>query len=295
MRRAIPPVLAGIAIVVAAGAPLWAAEGIEALTRPSEDATLAFVRPGRVAKVLVKDGDDVKAGQELVRLDDQAELAQLAQLKAQAEDLIRIKAAEAQLAQKKVDLAKLEWAFQRNAATKLEVDHAKLDVLIAELSLDLANIQRAQDPRKYEEAKIQIDRMRLLSPIDGKVETVLVEPGESADALEKILRVVKTDPLWIDVPVTLPQTRGLKRGDDNVQVTFDYESPRPLRLAGKIIHIAAVADPASQTLTVRVEAPNPSGRPAGEHVWVSFATKTETASGGGQRDVAAGPRVKNPQ
>lgn len=74
----------------------------------------------------------------LVRQDDEAERIQLEQLEAQAEDTTRIEAAEAQLAQKGEDLKKLEWAHQEGAATDWEVEHARLEVRIGELSLRLA-------------------------------------------------------------------------------------------------------------------------------------------------------------
>ncbi len=263
--------LAVIAVLAPTAAPAAGQERIEAITRPSEDAILSFVRPGRVAKVLVKEGDRVKAGDELIRLDDEAELAQLAQLKAQAEDETRVLAADAQLAQRRVDLKKIEWAHKQGAATELEVEHAKLDVTISELSLKLAEFEHRQAEMKYNEAKIQIDRMRITSPIDGVVERVLLEPGESADAMEKIIQVVKIDPLWVDVPVPLTQARRLETGSDNAVVEFPAaDAGKMPKVAASIIHIAAVADSASGTLTVRVEAPNAGGRPAGEHVYVSF-------------------------
>lgn len=243
---------------------------IEAVTKPSKDVTLSFVRPGRIAKILVKDGQDVKAGQVLAQQDDAAEQVQLAQLKAQAEDITRIKAAEAQLAQKKVELKKLEWAAQRKAVTELEVEQARLGVLISELSLALTRFQRAQDNRKYQEAKIQVARMRLTSPIAGKVEAVRVEAGESVNALAEVVRVVDIDPLWIEVPVPLKQAKSLKRGRPVRIGHGDGDNGDKNAAMGRIIHIASVADAASDTLNVRVELANPSGRPAGERVHVSF-------------------------
>ena len=279
MRMLVRPMLALPFVMLLSCPALRAQERIEAITRPSGDVTLSFVRPGRVAKVLVKEGDGVKASQELILLDDEAEAAQLEQLKAQAEDETRAKAAQAQLAQRKVDLKKLEWAQKQGAATELEVEHAKLDVTISELSLRLAQFERKQDRRKYEEAMIHLDRMRLRSPIDGKVERpvdamgkprAVVAPGESVNALERIVRIVKIDPLWIDVPVPVGPARRLRTGTGNVVVEFQNDVSAPLRASGKITHIAAVADAKSDTLTVRVEVPNPGGRPAGEHVYVSF-------------------------
>ena len=83
-----------------------------------------------------------------------------------------------------------------------------------------------------------------------------------------------TDPLWIDVPVPLTKTKGLKN-DQSAEVEFIGSSGPAAE--GKIIHIAAVADAASDTLTVRVEVANHTGRPAGEHVHVRFLASLETA------------------
>jgi RND family efflux transporter MFP subunit len=229
-----------------------------------------------VAEVLVKEGDTVKAAQVLMRQDDKAELAQLEQLKAQADDDTRIKAGQAQLEQKRVDLRKTEGARKEGAATELEVDHAKLEVVIGELSLELTQFEQKQARLKYQEMRLQIDRMRVVSPIDGIVERLLVEPGESVEAAEKIAQVVQVDPLWIDVAAPLAIARVLKKGESAAVVEFDGKDPaRRSSVSGKIIHIAAVADSASGTLTVRVECPNAARRPAGEHVYVSFPTKKD--------------------
>ena len=268
-----------ICVLLAAGTPMATQEKVEAITRPSQDVVLSFVRPGQVAEVLVKEGDTVKAGQVLMRLDDKAEQVQMEQLKAQADDTTRLQAAEAQLAQRRVDLRKTEVANKQGAATDLEVDHARLDVKIADLSLELAKFEQSQAQMKYREAAAQIERMRITSPIDGVVERLLVEPGESVEAAEKIAQVVQIDPLWVDVPVPLDEARSLTKGASNALVEFDRDVPsRKSTIAGKIIHIAAVADSASKTLTVRVECPNPSKRPAGEHVYLSFQAQAATTT-----------------
>jgi RND family efflux transporter MFP subunit len=267
-----------ICALLAAAGSLAAQDKIEAVTKPSQDTVLSFVRPGQVAEVLVKEGDAVKAGQVLMRQDDKAELAQMEQLKAQAEDDTQIRAAEAKLAQTRVDLKKTEGARKEGAATDLEVDHAKLEVTMAELSLELYQFEQEQAKRKYEEMRLQIDRMRVVSPIDGVVERLLVEPGESVEAAGKIAQVVQIDPLWIDVAVPLAIARTLKRGESNAVAEFDGADPaRRSSVNGKIIHVAAVADSASGTLTVRVECPNAARRPAGEHVYVSFPAQSAGA------------------
>ncbi len=174
------------------------------------------MQPGRIAAVYFKEGDAVKTDQLLIQQDDAADQVQLAQLKAQSEDTTQIRASEASLAQKKVDLQKIEKANASNAATALEVEHAKLDVTIAQLSLELAQFEHAQAGRKYQELKIRIQNMQLKSPIEGSVEKIDVEVGESVNSTTaEAIRVVQIDPLWIDTPVPLTQALTLKVGSDS--------------------------------------------------------------------------------
>jgi RND family efflux transporter MFP subunit len=243
--------------------------GIRAVTRPSADITLSFVQPGRVAHVDCREGDSVKGGQVLIRQDDTAEQVQLAQLKAQAEHITQIRASEASLAQKRVDLQKMEKAAASKAATALEVEHARLEVTIAELSLELAKFEHEQAGERYREQKIRIGYMQLESPIDGRIEDIKVEVGESINAVTEAIRVVRTDPLWVDAPVPLAQALGLEAGK-TAQVQFGpTDNPAKVE-SGRILFVAAVADAASGTLRVRVEVPNKDGRPAGEHVLIVF-------------------------
>ena len=117
--------------------------------------------------------------------------------------------------------------------------------------------------------------MRLVSPIAGRVEKVAVEIGEAVERLGPVIHLVKIDPLWIDVPVPLGQAERLTAGQ-RVSVSFP-DDPSDASATGRITHISAVADAGSDTLRVRIEVPNPHGRPAGEQITVGFP---KLASGG---------------
>jgi len=269
-------VLRRILLVLAASACVSLAspgkETFEAATAPSKDVTMSFTLSGRIAEMHVRVGDKVTAGQPLARLDDTVERAQLAQLQAQAEDTTRIKAAEARLAQSQVDLAKIEAAWDtdpdQRAVTEFERDQARLEVEVRRLSLELEQFDHAQDQRHYEEARLSLDKMELLSPVDGTVEVLFVEEGESVDGLQQVVHIVDVDPLWIDAPIPLALACGLSVGGA-AQVSFGRDGTDTRD--GEIIYVASVGDAASSTLRVRVELANPTGRPAGERVVVSFS------------------------
>ena len=249
------------------------AETLQGITSPNADITLSFVVPGRVSDVLVKEGHSVEKDQLLVRLYDEPERIQSQQLKMLSEDRTKILAAKAELAQKQVDLKKVKQAQAKGAASVWEVEHLRLNVRIAELSLKSAVLEQEQYRRRYDHAQSQLEQMRLVAPIAGRVEDVTIEVGESVGSLGPVIRVVQNDPLRIDVPVPMAQAGELAVGQ-NAWVTFPGTTADASPNA-QIINIAAVADAASDTLRIRIEVPNPLKRPAGERVAVSFSPEME--------------------
>ena len=262
-------VFAAVLVGLMMGSPVLArAETLQGITAPNADITLSFVVAGRVSDVRVQPGATVEKDQLLVHLYDEPEKIQCQQLKMLSEDRTKIQAAQAELAQKQVDLKKLEQAKAKGAANLWEVEHLYLNVRIAELSLQSAILEQQQYRQRFDHASSQLRRMRLDAPIAGLVEEVSVEVGESIGTLGPVVRIVQNDPLWIDVPVPLAQARDLKLGQD-AWITFpgttSDASPN-----GRISNIASVADAASETRRIRIEVPNPLKRPAGERVAVAF-------------------------
>jgi RND family efflux transporter MFP subunit len=243
-----------------------APDAIKAITTPSQDLTLSFTRAGRLAKVLVRRGQKVRAGELLAQLDDSVEQKQLALLKAKADNTTAVQTAQLKNQRAKAVLVKVQSAYASKAAPQRELEDAQLDVAMTEIYLAAAQLEHEQDVGKCEQARLDLDRMRLTSPADGEIERVIAKAGESVDALAPALRLVNVDPLWIDTPVPLDIGRRLSAGCKALVQLPGQAAPAE----GKVIHVSRVADPASETLEVRVELPNPSARLAGEHVNVTF-------------------------
>jgi membrane fusion protein, multidrug efflux system len=264
--------------------PATAAQGAEALanTAPSEDLTLSFTRPGRLARLLVREGQQVKTGDMLAQLDDAVERAQAATLKVQADSTTAIRAAQLQVTRRQEILRKVQKARAEQAAPERELEDARNDLAMAELALETAQLQHQQDQSKCQEAELGLQRMRLVSTTDALVERVRARQGESVDALAPVVRLVRVDPLWIDVPVPLAQARELREGQAASVRLPGAAGPA----TGRVLRVSRVADAASGTLEVRVELPNPTARPAGELVRVQFpkpgdsSPATAAAAGG---------------
>lgn len=260
--------------VLAAGAA-WA-EPIPAITKASDDVTLSFARNGRVAKVLVKEGDAVTANQPLVELDMREEQAALASDEAKAADETRVSAQEAILEQKKVDLKKTEWAAEHGAKSQFELDAARIDVVVADAQLKIAQVEHEQDKLKAGQTKAVVDKMTLRAPVAGTIEQALVKEGEGVEPNTKVIRVVNIDPLEVEVSVQFEQARQLKKGGA-ARIVFSDKVTGD----GTIKSVGAVADGASNTVLVHVTVPNSGKRPAGERVQVDFGP-AKVAAGGTQ-------------
>jgi len=246
-------------------------QDFEAVSKPSADIILSFVKPGRISEVPIKEGDRVRIGALLAKQEDRLELIRVKMLEAQAADETKIKATEAELVQKKKNLAKLEEALQKGAATDWETDHARLDVETTRIALEKARLDHEQDIRRHQEASIEYDHLHLFSPIDGYVEEVEIEVGESVQAFDPVIRVVQIDPLRVDVPIPVPRANTLSKNQPAIVTFLPANAQNGAQtVEGKVENIGAVAEAASNTLRVRINVPNPQKRPAGERVTVAF-------------------------
>jgi len=256
-------------------APAAKPAGIQAITKISDDRILSFVRPARVLEVSLKPGDEVKANQILGKQDSTEEEAalELDKHKAEISDVI---SRQAELAVKAKDDQKLKDMIASGAAARTELEEQKLAVVVDQARIDNATDQIEQDRLKVKQGEAVIAKLTLKAPSDITGTWVVANPanpnqtllkvGEIADGSgSKCIRIVKIDPLWVDVSVPLYDARKLN-ANDPAQVTFSDGNV----LTGRVLQRMQIAEAASGTLVVRVEVPNPNKLEPGETVFVNF-------------------------
>ncbi len=236
-----------------------------AYTEPSERSKMNFTFPGVVAEVLVKEGDVVKAGDVLIGLDRRIEQTLLEALRLEAESTFKIDAARADLEQRKVELARKEKTLAGGGMNKSEVEEAELAVKLRQAQLDLEIEQAALKKLEAARQQIKIEMMQLAAPFDGIVERIDLREGEIAEESKPAVFVVRNDPLWVNANLPTAQAAALQVGD-SLDVTYVDVGQT---VSGKVIFLSPVADAASDTRRVKLEVPNPEGRPSGLNVSVS--------------------------
>jgi len=147
---------------------------------------------GQLDKVGFTEGQDVKAGQMLARIDPRTLQAQLAQVQAtKAKD-------QATLANARVDLARYLRLIAEDASTQQQVDTQK--ALVAQLEAAVKT-----DDAQIAYAQVQLGFTTIVAPISGRVGARLVDPGNIVHAADTTGLVVinQVDP--ISVVFTLPE------------------------------------------------------------------------------------------
>lgn len=245
--------------------------GEKYVTRACQDATLSFTFPAEISEILVKGGQKVRKGEPLIRARDEDVRGQMDLAK-----LISESDLEVQKAQAGVDLAKVEYDAQvelrdkKAGGSRIDVARAEATLRARKVELELARHEHRQQVIQLKIRQAQLDRLSILAPFDGRIDDVAVDIGQVKKDSEPVLRIVNTDPLWLDVPTPTGQTLtlGLKPGD-KAWVLLDLPG-EPRVWIGKITEVGAAADPASNTRRVRVELANPSDWPSGMTAWVRF-------------------------
>src|SRR3984957_6704964 len=197
---------------------------------------------GIMQQVLFTEGQHVKKGDVLARIDPRLFQAALDQAKAKrAQDIALLGAAEK-------DLARSRTLVMQNVATQQLVDQqqARVDQLKASIAADEAAIETAQT---------QVDYTAIKSPSDGRIGVRLVDPGNLVHAADarSIATVVLTQPAA--VMFTLPMQvlddlrDAMARGPVEV-IAFDQNNRRPLR-TGTLLLIDNIIDQATATLRLK--------------------------------------------
>lgn len=239
----------------------------------------------RVARVLVDQGDTVRAGQLLAELDpvdlvDRVASGQFAAERAAS----AIRAAEAQLAeaQSRALLAGVSarryTELRAQGFVSQEASDAKgHDANAAKAAADAAAAQLAVSRRDRERALADVAgvgklraQARLLSPVDAVISARLVEPGTTIVAGQAVLQVIDPASLWIKTRIDQSQAGGVRVGQA-AEIVLRSDPNRAYR--GRVERIDWVSDVVTEERIVNVGfAARPEGLSVGELVEVTIRT-----------------------
>ncbi|HUJ74260.1 MAG TPA: efflux RND transporter periplasmic adaptor subunit [bacterium] len=237
--------------------------------------------PGRVATLLVREGDKVAKDQVLMTLDAADQISQLAQARSRVVAAqARVVAARATLAETELQLAreKLLSAAGVSPRSNMEDLQAHADSLRAALDAATSDVRVAQSD--VEAAKVALENMTIRSPIAGTILDKPLQVGEvvgysPSGALQNLVDVadLNTDMVEVDVPEARLHLVHLGAP---CEITLDAFPGR--RFRGEVAEFGKQVDRAKATLIVKVRFLDPKdGVLPDMAARVSFLTQQPTA------------------
>lgn len=197
----------------------------------AEEETGVVAKVGGVVKeILVEEGQYVKGGDILAKLDDERISVQLAQARA--------------------SLDKLESAYQRNV-------NLHDQNLISTEAFQQSKYEYEQQKAAYELADLDFRYASIRTPISGVVSERLIKIGNMVLPNQNVFRVAGLDPLIAILHVPERQLGKLRIGLA-AQLAVDACAKEPF--TGRIKRISPVIDPATGTVKVTIEVRDPSRR-----------------------------------
>jgi membrane fusion protein, multidrug efflux system len=203
------------------------------------------IRPqvdGKLEQVLFKEGEHVRKGDVLAKIDPRLYQAALDQAKAKkAQD-------EAQLISAQKDLGRSRTLVDKNFQTQQVVDQqqAKVDQLIASIDADKAFIETAQT---------QLDYTSVVAPSDGRMGVRMIDPGNIVHASDSapIATLTLTKPAAVMFTLSARSLNDVRdamaRGPVEV-VALSQDNRRTLG-KGTLLLIDNIVDQASATMRLK--------------------------------------------
>jgi membrane fusion protein, multidrug efflux system len=275
-----PPTVRDVTVGAVTMAEMEEAAEVTGTVKSRTVTTLSSKIVGRILALHAREGSEVQAGQLLIELDDQDIVAQVRRAEAglaeaeaglaEVDRSIAAAAAGTAAAEAQRDLAVSTLARYQRLLDRKSVAPQEYDQVTAQQKAAAAGVERAiaegqvvQSKRQQVLARIESARAeiasvqvmrgyaRITAPFAGIVTVKHTDVGGLAAPGAPLLTLEDQRRYWLEATVPESQVNGLKRGQ-SLRVTIETAG---VSGAAQVSEIFPAADPATRTITVRLDLP----------------------------------------
>jgi HlyD family secretion protein len=204
-----------------------------------------------VVEVLVNDGDNVAAGEVLLRLrsTDYEERVRQAESGLQVADA-RVRQAQASLTRAEATLNRMRTLHERGLASTVELEEAEATALSAQADVELMRAQRAQAASQLSERRTELGNTVVRAPITGVVGGRNAEIGQRVDGGTQLFSIGDPSEMRVRITLTERMLSYIQEGT-SVNIVTDAAPERVIR--ARIDRISPFLHPVTHTTEAEME------------------------------------------
>ena len=234
---------------------------LHGVVRPQREVAIAPVIDGQLGTISVEEGQVVRAGDELARLDDRVARALVDAARAAAERTAPLEIAQSELAVADTMLKRLRSTTSMGATSTATYEEALARARKARAACDAATEEMLQAQRALELEQARYGQHIMRAPFDGIVVRISAESGQMLMTKDEVLLLVSLEALETEIHLPVSWYGRITRGD---RLSFQPASPMAALVTGTVRTVEPMIDPATHTFRVRFDIHNTERRiPAG--------------------------------
>lgn len=235
--------------------------GLHAVVVPSRQATLSAPVDGVLRELLVVEGEHVKQGQILARMDDTVARAVVRSAQAAVNRKAAIQHAQYEIDLTRSYLKRLAATKEAGATTEASFDEAQARLNQAKASYALVLEQQLIATRNLELEQARLESHVLRAPFAGRIGRISAQIGETKVKTDPILQLISLSSLETELHLPATRFNSLKPGQ---VVQLDASAPVSRTLEARLRIVDPIIDPATRSVRCVFDLPNPDGHlPAG--------------------------------
>ncbi|MEX2368766.1 MAG: efflux RND transporter periplasmic adaptor subunit [Balneolaceae bacterium] len=193
----------------------------------SQDVRISAEVSGRVLEFYKREGDSVRKGGQILKIDDQKLRQEVRRLRAVTE-------------QSRENYERLQRLYET-------------DDIGSEIEVLNARYTYEQNQASLESMEVDLENTSIKAPFNGEIEEILVETGERVSPGTPVLRLISRSGMKITVGIPGRYSGDVDRGDE-AEVWFDFAPENRLNLP--ISFVGSTIDPLNRTFKADLELPD---------------------------------------
>lgn len=235
---------------------------ISGFTEPVLDSMLGLDVIGRVAVIHAQEGQPVKKGEPILKLDQREEQLGAARRKLIWNNRAELDAMSRQLETLNKHLDDTKALYQStkttNSVPREELENQELAHALANIDLKRLEIDEEREKLEYEIAREELRKRTLYAPFTGQIVELLIGIGENIEPDTKLVHLVGTDHLYFVANVEMGISQKLKVGQSvELQLQSGEET---VNRDAEVVFISPVIDLASRLRTIKARFDNQDGK-----------------------------------